>query len=71
MNNGKGEKDTSRNLLSYTIPIILSRTVGQVEPDKWPLVLARLRGQAQAVPGVRRGRESFDGFRQIAKKKNR
>ena len=40
---------------------------GHVEPDKWPLALARLRGQAQAVPGVRRGRKSFDGFRQIAK----
>ena len=39
---------------------------GQVETDKWPLALARLRGQAQAVLGVRRGRESFDGFRQIA-----
>ena len=39
---------------------------GQVETDKWPLALARLGGQAQAVPGVRRGRESFDGFKQIA-----
>ena len=36
---------------------------GQVETDKWPLALARLGGQAQAVPGVRRGRESFGGFR--------
>jgi uncharacterized protein (DUF1499 family) len=26
---------------------------GQIEPDKWPLVLARPRGQAQAVPRVR------------------
>ncbi len=49
------------------IPLTLSW--GQVETDKWPLALARLGGQAQAVPGVRRGRESFDGFRQIAKKK--
>ena len=48
---------------------LLKLSGGQVETDKWPLVLARLRGQAQAVPGVRRGRESFDGFRQIANRK--
>ena len=29
---------------------------------KWPLVLARLRGQAQAVPGVRRGRNLLMGL---------
>jgi hypothetical protein len=36
---------------------------------KWPLVLARLRGQAQAVPGVRRGRNLLMGLgkSQIAK----
>ena len=40
---------------------------GQVETDKWPLVLARPSGQA--VSGVRRGRVSFDGSRQIVNRK--
>ena len=41
---------------------LLSRTVGQVEPDKWPLVeLARPCGPMTSVPSVRRGRVSFDG----------
>ena len=39
---------------------------GQVETDKWPLVLARPWGLA-AVLSVRRGRVSADGSRQIAK----
>ena len=38
----------------------------QVETDKWPLEPARPSGLV-TVPGVRRGRESFDGFRQITK----
>ena len=41
---------------------------GHVEPDKWPLEeLVRLRGRATSAHRVRRGRVSFDGFRQIAK----
>ena len=31
---------------------------GQIEPDKWPLELARLPGQAHAVPQVRWGRKA-------------
>ena len=39
-----------------------------MEPDKWPLVLARDCGRATSDHGVRRVRVSFDGQRQIAKK---
>jgi hypothetical protein len=35
---------------------------------RWPLELvARPSGLATSIPGVRRGRGSFDGYRQIAK----
>ena len=40
-----------------------------VEPDKWPLALARPWGLA-TVLSVRRRRVSFDGNRQIAKNEN-
>ena len=57
-----------RRAQRYCSLSLLSRTVGQVEPDKWPLEeLVRLRGRATSAHRVRRGRVSFDGFRQIAK----